>query len=123
MLRRPTAILVGAALVAALALHGCGGSDMYGEPLSDIPVTSVSDVLDAPLSFEGETVKIKGEIANECPSGCWFELREGNAVVFVDLAPHGLAIPQFVGRTVIAEGEIALEDGRPRLLAKGVEIL
>ena len=49
---------------------------------------------------------VKGKIASECPSGCWFTLKEGNAVIYIDLAPNNLVIPQKKGATATVTGEV-----------------
>jgi hypothetical protein len=113
-------LLAAAAALAGLA--GCGGAERYGDALTLSTVTAVSDVLAAPASFEGRTVRIEGEISRECPSGCWFDVKDGAATVYVDIAPAGLAIPQRVGRRVAVEGTVSVEDGQVRFIGKGVEI-
>jgi len=111
------------AAVAALAgLAGCGGAERYGDALTLSTVTAVSDILASPASFEGRTVRIEGEISRECPSGCWFDVKDGNAVIYVDIAPAGLAIPQKVGSAVAVEGAVSVEEGQVRFLGRGVEI-
>ena len=72
--------------------------------------------------FEGKEVRLEGTIDIECPTGCWFKLKEGNAVIHVELKDAGIAIPQKVGSKVAAEGKIAVVDGRITLNATGLEI-
>ena len=103
------AVLIGLLLAFALAL-GCGKTETYGEAIMETEVTAVSDILGSPAAYDGETVRIEGKIATECPSGCWFELQDDGAIIYVDIAPHGLAIPQKVGSRVVVEGE-PLEEG------------
>ena len=43
-------------------------------------------------------------------------------MIYVDIAPHGLAIPQRVGSKVAVEGTVSVEDGQVRFVGKGVEI-
>jgi len=112
-----------AAMAALAGLAGCGrGAERAGDALTLTTVTAVSDILTNPASFAGRTVRIEGEISRECPSGCWFDVTQGGATVYVDIAPAGLAIPQRVGRTVAVEGTVSVEDGQVRFLGKGVEI-
>ena len=115
------AVLAGVVLTF-VAAQGCGGSETYGEAISETEMTAVSDILTNPADYDGRTVRVEGKIATECPSGCWFELQDGAALIYVDLAPHGLAIPQKVGKQVVVEGKITVKDGRPKLFGKGVEI-
>lgn len=120
-------LIRGAALAALVVLTilvgGCGKAERYGEEFTVTEATAVSDILANPATYEGRTVRIEGEIARECPTGCWFDLKDGSAVIYVDIGPRGLAIPQRVGRKVAVEGTVSREDGQPRFLGKGVEIL
>ena len=109
-------------LCLTAGITGCGGGESYGQPLSDAATTPVTDILADPASFGDDTVKIEGEIVGECPSGCWFTLEDGAATIHVDIAPHGLAIPQKVGSTVTVEGEVVVRDGRTMLIGSGVVI-
>ena len=114
-------LLIGLALALAVT-HGCGGPETYGEGVAGNGTTAVADILKNPAAYEGRTVEIKGTIATECPTGCWFELKDGNVLIYVDLNPSGLAIPQKVGKQVVVVGRVVVEDGRPQIHGKGVEI-
>ena len=114
--------LVVAVGVLPVALTSCGGGDVYGEPISEAEATSVADILADPAAYDGQMVKLEGEIGNECPTGCWFELKDGGASVHVDIAPHGLAIPQRQGSDVTVEGTVKVTDSRLMVVGKGVEI-
>jgi len=118
---RVLALLI-AVLVLPIALASCGGGELYGSPLSDAAPTPVSDVLTDPASFDGKSVKLEGVIGNECPTGCWFELKDGGSSIHVDIAPHGLAIPQKQGSSVTVEGVVKITDSRLMLIGEGVEI-
>jgi hypothetical protein len=110
-------------MLAVTFLIGCGKTaEPYGEQLSLSDKTAVGDILTEPAKFEGKNVRLEGNIGLECSTGCWFELKEGNAVIFVDLKGAGVAIPQEVGSKVVAEGKIAVVDGRITLNATGLEI-
>jgi hypothetical protein len=113
-------IALGVAPVALVSCSGDGG--VYGEPISDADVTPLADVLGDPAGYDGAAVKLEGVIGNECPTGCWFELRDGGASIHVDIAPHGLAIPQEQGSPVTVEGTVRVTDSRLMLVGKGVEI-
>ena len=112
------------ALLAAVAFatHGCGSTEMYGEPLSGRDMTSISDILASPATFEGQTVKVQGVIALECSTGCWFNLDEDGAVIHIDIKPAGLAIPQYVGKTVTTEGVVHTVDRQTMIVGKAVEV-
>jgi hypothetical protein len=118
---RTIALLVAIAMLP-VALASCGGGDVYGEALSGAEPTPVADILADPAAFDGEEVTLAGVIGNECPTGCWFELRDGGSSIHVDIAPHGLAIPQKQGSDVTVEGTVKVTDSRLMLVGKGVEI-
>jgi hypothetical protein len=118
---RIIALLVAIGLVP-IALVSCGGGDVYGEAISDAAATPVADILADPAAYDGKMVKLEGDIGDECPTGCWFELREGGAGIHVDIAPYGLAIPQKQGSPVVVEGTVRVTDSRVMVIGKGVEI-
>jgi hypothetical protein len=112
------------ALAVTITLAGgCGSSETYGEPLSGGAVTSIGDILTSPDEYAGSQVRVEGEIALECSTGCWFNLQEGDATIHVDLKPSGLAIPQLVGRNAVVEGKVVVMDRQLMIIGKGVEIL
>jgi hypothetical protein len=119
---RNLALLIAIAILP-VALASCGGGgELYGAAMSDADATPVADVLADPSAYDGQRVKLEGVIGNECPSGCWFELRDGGASIHVDIAPHGLAIPQKQGSSVTVEGAVKVTDARVMLIGEGVEI-
>jgi hypothetical protein len=109
-------------VLTTVVLGGCGKAEQYGEKLTVTEVTAVSDILANPASFAGRTVRIEGEISRECPTGCWFDVKDGVATIYVDIAPQGLAIPQHVGSKIVVEGTVSTESGQTEFLGKGVEI-
>ncbi len=121
MIRKNSRVVL--VVLAVVLVAGCGKTaEQYGAPLSLSEKTSVGDILTEPAKFEGKDVRLEGTISVECPSGCWFELKEGNAVIFVNLQSSGVAIPQRVGNKVAVEGKVAVVDGRVTLNARGLEI-
>jgi len=122
MIRYSNIILVIGFFVAAVVLTGCGRSESYGKEISNSQITSVGNILSSPRDYKGKTVAVKGKIITECPTGCWFDLKDGNAVIYVDLNPTGIAISQSVGRDVTVEGEVKVKGGKPRIVGGGVEI-
>ena len=65
-----------ACLISMLTLAGCGPSTiLYGQAITGQGVTRISDILSRPSEFDGKSVKIKGKITEECPSGCCFGLK------------------------------------------------
>ena len=117
-------LLVLLTLNMMLALSGCGRrkAQLYGQKISNSNLTEVSAILSDIDSFEGKTVTIEGNIIRECPTGCWFDVKDEGGVIHVDINPSGFAIPQKVGKMVTVEGKISLQESRPILVGKGVEI-
>jgi hypothetical protein len=72
-------------------------------------ITKVGDILQNPQTYGGKVVKVSGKIVNECGSGCWFTLQDGNAVIYIDLAPNNMVIPQKKGSAAKVTGEIVRE--------------
>ena len=118
-------ILAAAAFAFLATLAGCGGGgagEQFGEAVTLTEATSLSAILSDPAAHDGSTVRVEGEIQTECPTGCWFNLVDDAAVVRVDLAPHGIAIPQRVGSDVVIEGTVKVTDGQIVILGQGVEL-
>ena len=109
--------------IFVIAASGCGHRETYGERISNRNITALGDILSHPKDYDGKTVTVKGKITLECETGCWFNLKDGNAVIYVDLSPSGFAIPQNSGRSAIVEGSITIKDGKPTLVSKGVELI
>ena len=104
------------------AASGCGHHETYGERISNRNITALGNILAHPKDYDGKTVTIKGKITLECNTGCWFNLKDGDAVIYVDLSPSGFAIPQNSGRGAIVEGTVMTKDGKLTLVSKGVEL-
>ena len=101
---------------------GCGRVEQYGEVVSKNKITEISDILTKPGSYEGETVTIEGKIITECPTGCWFDLKDERGIIYVDLNPSGFAIPQKTGHKVTVQGGVERKNGKTVIIGKGVEI-
>lgn len=110
------------ALVLIMIIGGCARLEKYGEAVSGKNSVSINDIFARPEAYNGKTVTIKGKIAIECETGCWFNFREGSEEIFVDIEPSGFAIPQKSGHNATVEGTVTIKDGRPVLIGKGVEI-
>ena len=116
-------IVLAAALFIVVAIAcGCGRNEAYGEKISNRAITPVKDILLRPDSYAGKTVTIKGKIAIECETGCWFNFKDGDAVIYVNLEPSGFAIPQKGGKDASVEGSVTIKNGKPTFIGKGVEI-
>lgn len=108
--------------VCVVLFAGCGKTEAYGGAISNREITKVDDILRNPDIYEGKTVTIKGKIANECSTGCWFDVKDGEAVIYNNIEAAGFAIPQKTGHTVLVEGKVVVEDGKPKISGTGVEV-
>ncbi|MBM3313767.1 hypothetical protein FJY70_04140 [candidate division WOR-3 bacterium] len=123
-------IALGAAvMVVAAVFVGCGAktggtkSNVYGKAIpADMVVTSAKTILDNPQAWEGKDVLVAGRIASECPSGCWFWVKDETGEMYVDIHPTNLSIPQRVGRTVRVMGKVVLDSGQPSVVGYGLEL-
>ena len=88
---------------------------------SDTQVTKVSEILGNPKVYGGRVVTVKGKIVSECGSGCWFTLQDGNAVIYIDLAPNNLVIPQKKGSVATVKGEIIREGSDVYMIGSKVD--
>jgi len=76
---------------------------------AETEATKISDILQNPKTYDGKTVTITGKIVSECGSGCWFTLQDGNAVIYIDLAPNNMVIPQKKGSSAKVIGKVIRE--------------
>lgn len=104
------------------AIFGCGRAENYGERITNTKNTPIKDILIHPEEYNGKTVTVTGRIIDECSTGCWFDLKEGGAVLYIDLSPSGFAVPQNVGKKATVEGKISIRDGKPILTGKGAVV-
>ncbi len=112
-----------ALLFLLLIVFGCSDSkEPFGKAIENRESTSIDSIMKNPEQFAGKAVTVEGQIINECPSGCWFDMRDENGAIYVDIAPGGFAIPQKVGKDVVVEGKVSLRDGKPIIVGKGVEV-
>lgn len=110
-------------ILATLFLLGCSNAnktDNYGTIISEQQTTKVKDIIAKPNDFKGKSVKVEGQIVNECPGGHWFYLKDDNEIIYITLS--GFILPQRVGKTAVVEGSVINENGKVSILGKGVEI-
>lgn len=117
LLSRKTLVLAGV-LLSAILLAGCTSSSTADRALS--PGVTNSAIIKDPAAYDGRDLILKGKIAIECSSGCWFQLDDGTGQLYVDLAKNNFAIPQLQGSTVVVKGVIRMENGDPILYATNV---
>jgi len=108
--------------VVLVMISGCAKLEKYGEPISNYQTTQIRDILTNPEGFEDKIVTLEGKIVNECPTGCWFNLKDETGVIYIDLKPFGYAIAQHVGARATVEGEIFTTRGKTVIKGRGVEI-
>ena len=101
---------------------GCGKREAYGGAISNREITKIGDILRNPDIYKGKTVTIKGKITNECSTGCWFDIKDGDVVIYNNIEPAGFAIPQKSGHTALVEGKVVVENGKPKISGTGVEV-
>jgi len=85
------------------------------------PVVKIGDILTNPKEYDGKNVIVKGKITRECPSGCWFNLQEGNAVIYIDLLPSNIVIPQKTGSSARVTALVVREGNDVYLIGSKVE--
>ncbi|MCX5992938.1 MAG: hypothetical protein NT177_01830 [Chloroflexi bacterium] len=86
-----------------------------------LKTSRIGDILQDPGGFGGKTVVVEGKISSECPSGCWFTLKDGNAVIYIDLNPSNMVIPQKKGSYAKVTAEVVNEGGDVYLIGKKVD--
>lgn len=111
-------LLLAGLLLSAVLLTGCTMQSSSDQALS--PGVTSGAIIKDPAAFEGKTVVLKGKIAAECGSGCWFLLDDGTGQLYVDLAGNNFAIPQLQGSAVVVKGVVRVENGDPKLYATNI---
>ena len=122
-MKKRNMFIMAAMLACAVLSSGCGRVETYGERISNRNFTPIGNIVLHPEQYTGKTVTVKGKIAIECNTGCWFNLKDGAAVIYTTIEAYGLAIPQRVGKTAVVEGTVSVEEGKLTLTGKAVEIL
>ncbi len=81
----------------------------------------IGNILSRPEFFEGHELILEGKIVSECGSGCWFTLNDGTGIIYVDLAPSNLVIPQKRGAFARAYGKVTKKGSDTFLIGTKVE--
>jgi uncharacterized protein YdeI (BOF family) len=117
-------LLMVAALGLILTIYGCSKKDSgkYGQGISNYTLTKIGAILKDAKNFEGKNVTIEGKIIDECPAGGWFDITDQTGVIYVDLHPSDVAIPQRVGGRVMVEGKVLIRDNKSMIVGTGVEL-
>lgn len=110
------------------SLPGNGGSPSINEtPPPEIPeqqgpaTVTIGEILDKANGYQGKDVIIEGKIVNECPAGCWFYLQDDSGVIYVDILPNNLSIPQKVGAKAKVYGVVTERNGVLYVIGNKVE--
>jgi len=120
-MRNNVLLLIGV-LVLTVIVTGCGSPEFYGEEIKNKEITRIGDIITSPVAYRNKTVTVRGKIISECPTGCWVNVKEGNAVIYADFHPSEFAIPQKTGKKITMEGRVIVKFGKPSIIGKGVEI-
>jgi hypothetical protein len=88
---------------------------------TEADLVKISDLLGNPKNYDGKVITVQGKIVSECGSGCWFTLQEGNAVIYIDLAPNNLVIPQKKGSTAKVIGKVIKEGSDVYMIGSKVD--
>lgn len=84
-------------------------------------LVKISDILQNYKTYDGKMVIVQGKIVSECGSGCWFTLKEGNAIIYIDLAPNNIVIPQKRGSDARVTAKVVSEGSDVFLIGSKVE--
>jgi uncharacterized protein YdeI (BOF family) len=81
----------------------------------------IGSILESGDVYSGKDVIVEGKIVNECGAGCWFNLQDDTGVIYVDLAPNNMYIPQKVGSKATVHGVVAERNGVVYIIGNKVE--
>ena len=84
-------------------------------------VVKIATITDSAAGYSGKDVILEGKIVNECGAGCWFNLQDDTGIIYVDLAPNNLYIPQKVGSKARVYGVAAERNGVIYIIGNKVE--
>jgi hypothetical protein len=91
-------------------------------PVEESPkILKIGDILGSPEGYWGQSVMVAGKIVSECGSGCWFTLNDGTGIIYVDLAPSNLVIPQKRGAFATVNGKVTKKGSDTYLIGTKVE--
>lgn len=93
-------------------IAGCGrkaeSGTHFGEPFTQVPVVTISQLLDAPEAYQRMAVRVKGLIERQCPAaGCWVVINDGKGrTLKVEMGDYLPKLPQNIGNVAETEGEL-----------------
>lgn len=108
-------------LIASCSRQSAAGSH-FGEPFTQAPLVTISQLLDKPADFQHKSVRVKGTIERQCPmAGCWYIINDGaGKTLKVELGDYLPKLPQNVGNTAEAEGELIRQGDKPLFIGTRV---
>ena len=86
-------------------------AETYGDGVSLETSTPITELMAAAADFEGQTVRVEGEVNAVCErQGCWLLLRDAGAEVRVKVEDGVIVFPlEAVGQRAIAQGEVMVK--------------
>lgn len=114
-------------VLGALFMLICAGCRATSTPTAPssveaVPAT-VRQLIDGSDQFADKRISLTGKIVVECSEGCWFFLDDGTAMIYIDLKPAELTIPQKIGSRVTLIGKIKGAGGNLQILGEEVKFL
>lgn len=86
-------------------------AETYGDGVTLEKATPIADLMAAPESFEGQTVRVEGEVNAVCENmGCWMMLKDGAAEVRIKVQDGVIVFPlEAIGQPAVAQGEVTVK--------------
>ncbi|MBI5207517.1 MAG: hypothetical protein HY934_06970, partial [Candidatus Firestonebacteria bacterium] len=109
-------ILIGLSMLYIIGCSGKNDGEKYGEiPDEKAPKTAVGTIVLNPQEYIDKDVIVEGDIASECPSGGWINVKDkSGATIYVEM--HGASfapIPQKDGSSVVVKVVVYQTEGEP----------
>ncbi len=84
----------------------------YGKPLTQVPETRISEILEKPEAFKGKRVKVRGLVTHVCPErGCYLQLKGDKRFqqIMVKVDDGVIVFPASAqGKEAVAEGTVSV---------------
>ncbi|MCL5773454.1 MAG: hypothetical protein M1536_03650 [Firmicutes bacterium] len=91
-------------------------------PAGALHVGKVADILKNGKNYAGKSVIVSGTVANECPDGCWLEIRDGSGKVRASLEEAKFNVPQIKGSKVKIYGKVKSDGKVVEIIGQRVEL-
>jgi uncharacterized protein YdeI (BOF family) len=106
---------------AATTTEAQPGDRVATEPAPSPGIITVAELNKNSAALIGKEVIMEGKIVQECGAGCWFNLQDSTGIVYVDLAPNNIVIPQKVGSKAKVYGKVDKRSGVTYIIGSKVE--